>query len=205
VTSPPGGVVPDRAPGAAWGQAPDPLAQRLHEALAARGETVAAAESLTAGLFCATLATVPGASATLRGGAVVYATDLKTSLAGVPADLLAAHGPVSGQTAAALAEGIRVRCAATWGVGLTGVAGPDPVDGHAPGRVYLGLSDGLLTVVHELDLPGDRAAVRAGAVQAALQRLVGRLAEHPLGGGPVGNAEPGPGVTPSADVSTPER
>ena len=171
-------------------------AQRLHAALLARGETVAAAESLTAGLFCATLATVPGASATLRGGAVVYATDLKTTLAGVPADLLAASGPVSESTAAALAEGIRTRCSATWGVGLTGVAGPDPVDGHRPGRVYLGLSDGLLTVVHELDLPGDRAEIRAAAVEVALHRLLDRLAEHPLPGDPGGNAAGRGGVTP---------
>jgi len=168
-------------------------AQQVHAGLLARGETVAAAESLTAGLFCATLASVPGASATLRGGAVVYATDLKTTLAGVPADLLAASGPVSEPTAAALAEGIRRRCTATWGVGLTGVACPDPVDGHGPGRVYLGVSDGLLTVVHELDLPGDRAAVRAAAVEAALLRLLDRLAEHPVGGG----NHPAPtGVTP---------
>jgi nicotinamide-nucleotide amidase len=171
-------------------------AQLVHAGLLARGETVAAAESLTAGLFCATLASVPGASATLRGGAVVYATDLKATLAGVPADLLAAHGPVSEATAAALAEGIRTRCAATWGVGLTGVAGPDPVDGLQPGRVYLGLTDGWVTVVHELDLPGDRAAVRAGAVAAALARLLDRLAEHPL----PGNAAAAGGVTPGADV-----
>ena len=168
------------------------LAAELHAALLVRGETVAAAESLTAGLFCATLAEVPGASTTLRGGAVVYATDLKTTLAGVPADLLAAHGPVSEPTAAALAEGIRTRCGATWGVGLTGVAGPDPVDGHAPGRVYLGLSDGLVTVVHELDLPGDRAAVRSGAVETALRRLLDRLPEHPAGG----NVGAERGVTP---------
>ncbi|MCZ2826835.1 MULTISPECIES: CinA family protein [unclassified Modestobacter] len=167
-------------------------AQQLHEALLARGETVAAAESLTAGLFCATLAAVPGASATLRGGVVAYATDLKTTLAGVAPELLATSGPVSEPAAAALAEGIRSRCAATWGVGLTGVAGPDPVDGHAPGRVYLGLSDGLVTVVHELDHPGDRAAVRAGAVQEAMVRLLGRLAEHPLPGKP----GDGGGVTP---------
>jgi nicotinamide-nucleotide amidase len=172
---------------------PVPAAQRLHTALLARGETVAAAESLTAGLFCATLATVPGASATLRGGAVVYATDLKTALAGVPADLLAEHGPVSEPTAAALAEGIRTRCRSTWGVGLTGVAGPEPVDGLSPGRVYVGLSDGLLTVVYELDLPGDRAAIRAGAVEAALLRLLDRLAEHPL---PGGKSPGGQGVTP---------
>ena len=113
--------------------------ERLHQALLARGETVAAAESLTAGLFCATLAELPGASATLRGGVVVYATELKSALAGVPGDLLAAHGPVSPETAGALAEGVRERCGATWGIGLTGVAGPDPVDGHGPGRVYLGV------------------------------------------------------------------
>jgi nicotinamide-nucleotide amidase len=180
-------------------------AERVHAALLARAETVAAAESLTAGLFCATLATVPGASATLRGGAVVYATDLKTTLAGVPAELLAAHGPVSEATAAALAEGVRIRCGATWGVGLTGVAGPDPVDGHGAGRVYVGLSDGLLTVVHELDLPGDRAAVRAGAVETALARLLDRLAEHPLPPAAGGNAAGPGGVTPGADAAAPDR
>lgn len=148
---------------------------RLHRALLARGETVAAAESLTAGLFCATLATVPGASATLRGGVVVYATELKTVLAGVPADLLAAHGPVSPETAAALAQGVRSRCDSSWGIGLTGVAGPDPVDGHGPGRVYLGLAGADGTDVLPLDLPGDRAAVRAGAVAAAIEQLLARL------------------------------
>jgi nicotinamide-nucleotide amidase len=154
---------------------PSPDVVRLHQALLARGETVAAAESLTAGLFCATLAEVPGASATLRGGVVVYATELKAVLAGVPGDLLAAHGPVSPETARALAEGVRERCGSTWGIGLTGVAGPDPVDGHGPGRVYLGISDGRRTDVVELDLPGDRAAVRAGAVSAAMEQLLTRL------------------------------
>ena len=150
-------------------------AVRVHRALQARGETVAAAESLTAGLFCATLAAVPGASATLRGGTVVYATDLKATLAGVPPELLAEHGPVSRPTAAALAEGVRLRCAATWGVGLTGVAGPDPVDGHHPGTVYVGLSDGGRTDVADLVLPGARQAVRYAAVQAAFEALLDRL------------------------------
>ncbi|MGY2075226.1 CinA family protein [Blastococcus sp. SYSU DS0828] len=167
------------------------LAGEVHHALLTRGATVAAAESLTAGLFCATLAAVPGASATLRGGAVVYATDLKTVLAGVPADVLAASGPVSPETAAALAEGIRARCSATFGVGLTGVAGPGEVDGYGPGRVYLGLSDGQRTDVVRLDLPGDRAAVRAGAVASAFTALRDRLR-----GAGDGNAEPGGGVTP---------
>lgn len=150
-------------------------ADDLHRALLARGETVAAAESLTAGLFCAGLAAVPGASATLRGGVVVYATDLKSALAGVPTDTLAVYGPVSRETAAALAEGVRDRCGASWGVGLTGVAGPDPVDEHGPGRVYVGVSDGRRTDVVELDLPGDRDAVRTSAVAAAQDALLGRL------------------------------
>jgi nicotinamide-nucleotide amidase len=173
--------------------APDPTAVALHRALLDRGETVAAAESLTAGLFCATLASVPGASATLRGGAVVYATDLKAVLAGVPEQLLADHGPVSPETAAALAEGIRRRCTATWGVGLTGVAGPDPVDGHGPGRVYLGIADAQRTDVVQLDLAGDRRAVRDGAVAEALGRLLARVdSAGPAGG----NAAPDRGVTP---------
>jgi nicotinamide-nucleotide amidase len=151
-----------------------PLPARLHRALLDRQETVAAAESLTAGLFCASLASVPGASATLRGGLVVYATDLKSALAGVPGDLLAAHGPVSPETAAALAEGVRDRCTATWGVGLTGVAGPDPVDGHGPGRVYVGIA-GYGTQVQRLDLAGDRAAIRVGAVDAAMNALLSML------------------------------
>jgi nicotinamide-nucleotide amidase len=163
----------------------------LHRALLARGETVAAAESLTAGLFCALLAEVPGASATLRGGVVVYATELKTALAGVPVDLLAEHGAVSRPAAAALAEGVRERCTATWGVGLTGVAGPAPVDGHGPGRVYVGISDGERTDVVELDLPGDRAAVRGAAVAAAVDALLDRL-----GRASSGNAGPGDRVTP---------
>ena len=153
----------------------DPAAVRLHRALLARGETVAAAESLTAGLFCATLASVPGASNTLRGGVVVYATDLKAVLAGVSRELLSDHGPVSPETAGALAEGVRLRCGASWGVGLTGVAGPDPVDGHGPGRVYVGIAGVQGTDVARLDLPGDRAAVRAGAVAAAMDELLARL------------------------------
>ena len=161
---------------------------RLHRALLERGETVAAAESLTAGLFCATLASVPGASATLRGGAVVYATDLKATLVGVPQPLLDAHGAVSPETAAALAEGVRERCTATWGFGLTGVAGPDPADGHGPGTVDLGIAGPGGTDVVRLDLPGDRQAVRTGAVGAAVAALLDRTAR--------GKARAGSGVTP---------
>ena len=83
------------------------------------------------------------------------------------------------RTAAALAEGVRDRCSATWGVGLTGVAGPDPVDGHRPGRVYVGVAGGGRADVRRLDLGGDRAEVRAAAVDAAMDALLSILSGQP--------------------------
>jgi nicotinamide-nucleotide amidase len=136
--------------------------------LKGRGETLATAESLTGGLLAATIVDVPGASAVFRGGLVVYATDLKGSLAGVPDDLLAERGPVDPEVARALARGVRERCRADWGLATTGVAGPDPQDGNPVGRVYVAVSAPGADEVRELTLTGDRAAIRAGSVTAAL-------------------------------------
>ncbi|MFJ8915760.1 CinA family protein [Amycolatopsis sp. NPDC102389] len=141
-----------------------------------RGETVATAESLTAGLVCATLTEVPGSSAAVRGGLIVYATDLKASLAGVDEALLAAHGAVHPEVAAQLAAGAKDRCGATWGLGLTGVAGPAGQDGVALGTVHVGLAGPGTLTVRTLDLSGDRAAVRAGAVSGAFALLGEHLA-----------------------------
>ncbi|WP_033292368.1 CinA family protein [Amycolatopsis jejuensis] len=148
-----------------------PEARDLVAILTRRGETVATAESLTAGLVCATLAGVPGASAVLRGGLVVYATELKTTLAGVDAQLLADHGAVHPEVAAQLATGARTRCGATWGLGLTGVAGPDPQDGVAPGTVYVALSGPGVDTVRELAEGGDRDTIRVASVRAAFALL----------------------------------
>ena len=139
--------------------------------LTRRGETVATAESLTAGLVTAALTTVPGASAVVRGGLVVYATVLKASLAGVPARLLAEHGAVHPEVASALAEGARRVCGADWGVGLTGVAGPDPQDGVSPGTVHFGIAGSNGVTAYPLDLTGDRHAIRAGSVVAVIDAL----------------------------------
>ncbi|NLE81287.1 MAG: nicotinamide-nucleotide amidohydrolase family protein [Rhodococcus sp.] len=144
---------------------------------------MATAESLTAGLCAATVAGVPGASVVLRGGVIVYATDLKASLAGVDESVLASDGPVSRSTAAALSEGARRRCGADWGVGLTGVAGPDEQDGHPVGTVFVGISGGSGTEVRELALVGDRWAIRCAAVAAAVSGLRDRLARE-SGAGP---------------------
>ena len=151
-------------------------AKAILDRLAARGETLAVAESLTGGLLAATIVDVPGASAVFRGGLVVYATPLKHTLAGVPAPLLSANGPVDPAVAAALAAGARERCGADWGASTTGVAGPDAQGGKPVGRVYVAVAGPLTgadgeTLIRELDLAGDRAAVRAGAVRAALALL----------------------------------
>jgi nicotinamide-nucleotide amidase len=148
------------------------LAAVVHGELLRRGETVATAESLTAGLVGAELTTTPGASATYRGGLIVYASDLKTRLAGVPDRLLARRGAVDPEVATILAAAARDRLDATWGLGLTGVAGPDPQDGVAAGVVFVAVAGpGQASDVVRLSLSGDRGEVRAGAVEAALQLL----------------------------------
>ncbi|GAA4619151.1 CinA family protein [Saccharopolyspora hordei] len=147
----------------------------LLDTLRRRGETVATAESLTAGLVAAALTDVPGASDVVRGGLVVYATDLKAELAGVDRDLLAERGAVDPRVAEMLADGARARCRADWGVGLTGVAGPDPQDGVAPGTVHLGFAGPSGATVHSVRLPGDRHAVRAAAVRVALEHFADLL------------------------------
>lgn len=142
--------------------------ERLVEGLLAQAATLATAESLTGGLVSAALTDVPGISEVYRGGLVVYATDLKASLAGVPDELLDRVGPVHPDTAAALASGVRERLRATYGLATTGVAGPDPQDGHPAGEVYVAAAGPGTVRVRGLRLAGDRAAVRAGSVAAVL-------------------------------------
>ena len=149
----------------------------IHAALRRRGQTLAVAESLTGGLLAAALTETPGASVTFRGGLVVYATDLKTSLAGVPAAMLAEHGPVHEEVALALARGACRAADADWGVGVTGVAGPDSQGGRPVGTICLAVArrdeSGVAGSHH---VPGDRGDVRAGAVLAALDLLATELA-----------------------------
>ncbi|SHM43791.1 CinA family protein [Cryptosporangium aurantiacum] len=155
---------------------PEPTAAGVLAALRARGATLATAESLTGGMLAARLVDVPGASAVFRGGLVAYATDLKATLVGVESALLDRLGPVAGEVAAALAEGARQRCGADWGLGTTGVAGPDPQDGKPAGTVFIGVAGpGGAPAVRELHLTGDRPAIRAATVDAVLSLLAERL------------------------------
>ena len=152
-----------------------PPAAAVVHALKDRGETLAVVESLTGGLVTASLVDVAGASAVLRGGLIVYATDLKATLAGVPEELLAERGPVDPDVARRLAEGGRERCGADWGLATTGVAGPEPQDGKPVGLVYVAAAGPDGSVVERLDLDGGRAAIRDATVEAALRLLSDRL------------------------------
>ncbi len=155
---------------AACGADPQEL-RTLMARLTAAGDTVATAESLTAGLVTAVLTTVPGASTVVRGGLIVYATELKRLLAGVDEALLGEVGAVHPEVARQLAAGARRRCGATLGVGLTGVAGPDPQDGAAVGTVYVCVDRGGRRWESADHFAGDRAAIRAAAVRRALGLL----------------------------------
>jgi len=154
-----------------FGRDDDSLAGVLVTRLAAAGQTVAVAESLTAGLVGAALTEVPGSSAVFRGGVQVYATDLKATLAGVLPAVLDEHGAVSAATAEALAAGVRERLGATYGLALTGVAGPDEQEGHPPGTVFVAVAGPAGTTSRAVRLPGGRARVRLLAVTAGLDLL----------------------------------
>jgi PncC family amidohydrolase len=153
------------------------LAEQVIALLRGAGQTVAAAESLTGGLVVAGLTTVPGASNAVRGGVVAYATELKAILLGVPRAMLAAHGAVYPGVAAAMADGVRERLGATFGVATTGVAGPDPQDGQPVGTVHIAVSADNDTVVRTLALDGDRDRIRRVTVERLLALLIGRLRE----------------------------
>jgi nicotinamide-nucleotide amidase len=142
--------------------------RRLVELLTERGETVASAESLTAGLVAATIADTPGASAVLLGGVVAYAARVKVELLGVPAELVDRVGTVHPDVAIGMAEGVRARLGATWGLSTTGVAGPGPAEGKPSGTVHVAVAGPAGTATVALRLKGGRAAVRSGAVHEVL-------------------------------------
>ena len=152
-----------------------------------RGLSIAVAESLTGGLLAASLCSVPGISAVFRGGIVAYQTPLKHALLGVDAELLAARGAVDQDVAQQMAEGVRQRMAtsgpADIGLSTTGVAGPDPQDGHAVGTVFVGIataqgSHALRLNLGEAIVSGDPVATRQHIRDATVAAALQVLAEH---------------------------
>ena len=144
---------------------------------AARGLTIATAESLTAGLLASTLAEVPGCSTVLRGGVIAYATQVKATVLGLPEAML--EHVVSEQVADGLARAAASALAADIGIGTTGVAGPDWLDEQPPGTVWISVHYGATgrSQTRLLALEGDRMAIRVGTVQACLAEALVLLDE----------------------------
>jgi nicotinamide-nucleotide amidase len=143
--------------------------------LRAQGLTLATAESCTGGLVAARLTDVPGSSDVFVGGIVAYSNEVKAAQLGVPQAVLAEHGAVSAETAAALAQGARARLGADVAVSVTGVAGPGGGTEEKPvGLVFLHVSGPAGELGRRLDFPGDRETIRQRAAVSALH-LVRRL------------------------------
>ena len=160
------------------------LEQVVGALLVERGWSVASAESCTGGLLAERLTRVPGSSRYFPGGVVVYADAQKTELLEVPPAMLAEQGAVSEEVARALAAGVRRRLGADFGVGITGIAGPEGGSDEKPvGTVHVAIAGPAGVRHRRLRLPGDRARVRWQASQAALEMLRQALLESPRGRG----------------------
>lgn len=159
------------------------LAREIIELAQAHEWTVGVAESLTGGMVVAALVSVAGASAVVRGGVVAYAPDIKRSLLKVPEAVLQQYGTVSRQCAEAMSLGACEALGATFAVSTTGVAGPDPSEGHVAGTVHLAVSARVegreeATTHHALNSHGSRFTIRSHATLAGLSLLLTTLEAH---------------------------
>jgi len=154
----------------------DSMEQIVGYYLQMRSATLAVAESCTGGLIGQRITSVSGSSRYFAGGAIVYSNQLKIALAGVPKELIEEHGAVSREVSAALAEGIRKRCGATLGLGVTGVAGPTGGTREKPvGLVFHALASETGTEVIERNFHGDRKRICWFASQQALDMVRRKL------------------------------
>ena len=144
------------------------LASVVVEGLKKRQKSITAAESLTAGLFQATLADFSGVSAIFNGGFVTYSLEEKSKMLEIAEQELKEHGVVSEFTARKMAEQVRLKTQSDYGVSLTGVAGPGSLEGHPAGTVFIGLAHTKGTEVIKANIAGrSRADVRQIAVMHA--------------------------------------
>jgi len=170
------GLVEDELDDAVYSRNGESLEQIAGYWLQMRNATIAVAESCTGGLLAERITSISGSSRYFLGGAVVYSNQLKTVLAGVPADMIERHGAVSREVAAALAEGIRYRCESTLGVGITGVAGPGGGTPEKPvGLVFHAVATDRGTEVVQRKFAGDRKRIRRFASTMALDMVRRKL------------------------------
>jgi nicotinamide-nucleotide amidase len=155
-----------------FAHAATPLEEVVAQLLVEHRATIAAAESCTGGLLAERLTRIPGSSNYFLGGVVCYSNEMKTFWADVPVELIAAKGAVSSEVAIALAEGIRRRVGSSFGVGITGIAGPGGGSEEKPvGTVHIAVAGPGGTKEKLVYLPGDREAVRFYASQLGLDMV----------------------------------
>jgi nicotinamide-nucleotide amidase len=152
------------------------LEEVVGQSLKLRGYTLATAESCTGGLLAGRITEVPGSSEYFLEGVVSYSNEAKKDLLGVPKKLIETHGAVSEQVAGAMAAGIRKRAGSTFGISVTGVAGPGGGSPEKPvGLVYIALADDSQTTTRRFIFPGDRQFIRTLSVNAALDMIRRRI------------------------------
>lgn len=157
---------------AVFGTGAATLASAVGEALAARGESLAVAESCTGGALCNDLTDAPGASAFFERGVITYSNHAKVELLGVPREVLLQHGAVSAEVAEAMAVGVRTRARTTYGIGITGIAGPSGGSDEKPvGTVFIGVATPHTTIVHHECSPRDRRHFKTWVAAKALDLL----------------------------------
>jgi nicotinamide-nucleotide amidase len=170
------GLIEDELGDALYSSKGESLEQIIGYYLQMRNATLAVAESCTGGMIGGRIASVAGSSRYFLGGAIVYSNELKTKFADVPAGVIAKHGAVSSEVAAAMAEGIREKTGATLGLSVTGIAGPGGGTAEKPvGLVYLAVNGERGTEVVERKFPGDRHRIQMFATQQALDLVRQRL------------------------------
>lgn len=153
------------------------LEQVLVDELRRRGQTLAVAESCTGGRLSSLLTSVPGSSAVFPGGVVSYSLSTKRDVLGIPQSLLEQHGTVSRQTAEAMATHVQRLCQTTHGMAVTGVAGPDELEGKPVGLVWIAWRLGEETHAREYRFAGDRREIQARAAKTAMFKLIQMLRE----------------------------
>ena len=153
------------------------LANALGERLRARAEWLATAESCTGGLIAQLCTDIPGSSGWFERGLVTYSNTAKEDLLGVPAEVIASAGAVSGETVQAMVHGLLMQAPVQWAIAVSGVAGPDGGTADKPvGTVWIGWGGRDVAVsCSRLLFGGDRDAVRRLSAQAALRGLLDLL------------------------------
>jgi len=166
------GAIKERIGEHIYAEGDETLAACVGRLLAETGSTLAVAESCTGGLFSHVITGVPGSSQWFERGLVVYSNEAKTQLAGVAEELLAQHGAVSAPVAQALAQGVRERAASTWGIGITGIAGPGGGTPAKPvGTVFFAIAGPEGCTAYHRRFPGSRDQVKTLSAFTALDLL----------------------------------